>query len=149
MTSLASHQQIEASLAQSRWGADERHFIRYTRTMNSLDFQKITETYYEPLKGFIQKRIACPADAEDLVQTTFLQIHRKRHQFNPALSFRGWLYRIAENQIKNYLRSQSNTENLSLDVVAECLYQTDELINDMERCRSGPNGISFWKLKRT
>src|SRR5437868_11492456 len=53
--------------------------------------------------------------AEDAFQTTFLQVHLKRDQFEEGRSFRPWLYTIATNQSIDLQRRNKRHRILSLD----------------------------------
>jgi RNA polymerase sigma-70 factor (ECF subfamily) len=48
-----------------------------------------------------------PADAEDLLQEIFLSAHRKLESFRGDAALGTWLYRLAMNQILDYVRSRA------------------------------------------
>ncbi len=60
------------------------------------------------------------SDAEDVVQETLLRAYRHLGRYDPAMPFRGWLYRIATNCAMDVLRTRERRPEDKLDeVVAE------------------------------
>jgi len=59
-----------------------------------------------------------PADAEDILQEVFVQVHRFLGSFDPARgAFTTWLYRITVNKCLNWRRRRSPEQ--SLEEIAE------------------------------
>jgi RNA polymerase sigma-70 factor (ECF subfamily) len=50
-----------------------------------------------PLRGYLRTLLAPGIDVEDLVQNTFLQIHRSRQSYLPGEPVRPWVYAIARH----------------------------------------------------
>ena len=69
------------------------------------------------------------ADAEDLVQETYLRAFRSLHQFSEGTNLRAWLFRILTNTyINDYRKRQRRPTNTSLDDIEE-FYLYDHLID--------------------
>ena len=61
-----------------------------------------------------------PADAEDLVQETYIKAFRFRTQFTPGTNLKAWLFRILTNTfINSYRRKSSQPETTELDDIEE------------------------------
>ena len=59
------------------------------------------------LLGFFMSQSGTRADAEDLLQDTWLQIHRVRHTYRPGEPVLPWVYAIARHvKVDGYRRSQ-------------------------------------------
>lgn len=56
-----------------------------------------------PLARFLERMVAEPALAEELMQETFVRVHGARARYTPDARFSTWLYRIARNLALNEL----------------------------------------------
>jgi len=78
-------------------------------------FDCLVARYTKELFAFLCRFVADPSAAEDLIQETFVQVHLAASSFDPARSFRPWLYTIAANKARDHLRSRSRRQEYSLD----------------------------------
>jgi len=77
---------------------------------------------YAPLLLRVLGRDMNPADARDLVQQTFLQIHRHRRDYDPERALRPWVLTIALNlKREHFRRAKSRPEAELSDAVVQKL----------------------------
>jgi RNA polymerase sigma-70 factor (ECF subfamily) len=67
-------------------------------------FDALFRRWASPLLRYLERMVRDAAVAEELVQETFLRVHRGRERYSPDARFSTWLYRIATNVALNELR---------------------------------------------
>jgi len=82
-------------------------------------FETLVTRYANDLFGFFQRFVGNAAAADDLVQETFLQVHLAARSFDPARAFKPWLYTIAANKGRDFMRARGRRPTHSLDIVDE------------------------------
>ena len=70
-------------------------------------FEELFGRYAPLLLGVMTRQVASAEDARDLVQQTFLQVHRARLDFDPRAKFRPWVFTIGFNMCRQLGRSRS------------------------------------------
>jgi RNA polymerase sigma factor (sigma-70 family) len=60
--------------------------------------------WQQPLVAFIYRYIHHETDALDLAQETFVRVYETRHRYTVQAKFSTWLFSIAANLCRNYLR---------------------------------------------
>jgi RNA polymerase sigma-70 factor, ECF subfamily len=85
---------------------DEQLLAAY-RKGDRAAFSKLVDTYQRELFHFLVRFVGDRAAAEDIFQESFLQVHQSAAQFDPERRFRPWLFTIAANKARDYLRSQT------------------------------------------
>ena len=60
-------------------------------------FEKVFAALAPPMRGYLTSLTRNAAHADDLVQESFLQIHRSRHTYRPDLPVRPWAFAIARH----------------------------------------------------
>ena len=69
------------------------------------DFAQLYETLKRPLLRYLWTFVRNSTIAEDLLQDTFLQIHRARQTYTPPRPVRPWVYAITRHVALMHLRS--------------------------------------------
>ncbi len=81
-------------------------------------FAELIARYQKELFAFLCRFVSDAAAADDLFQETFVQVHRNAGTFDPERRFRPWLFTIAANKARDFLRSTGRHQTRSLDHVA-------------------------------
>lgn len=63
------------------------------------------------VERFVRFRIGSAADAEDVIQETFLTASRSFHQLKNPDAFRAWLIAIARHKCNDYYRKRPLAQN--------------------------------------
>ncbi|UOQ48572.1 sigma-70 family RNA polymerase sigma factor [Gracilibacillus caseinilyticus] len=123
-------------------GEHEKSFV------DENELRKIMHQYGTSILKLTYSYVKNWATAEDIVQETFITYSQKFYQFKGNSSLKTWLYKIAINKSKDFLKSPKNklkylnltklklssnmkspdeeiAKNTEADLVAKCLYKVD------------------------
>ncbi|MFP6767397.1 MAG: sigma-70 family RNA polymerase sigma factor [Planctomycetaceae bacterium] len=92
---------------------------RESRSDASLDVAELVEQHTGLLYGLARRLAGCPADAEDLVQRTFLAAQVHGEQLRDFGKVRGWLCTILRNEFLKMVRKRHRDSMVSLDSLGE------------------------------
>jgi RNA polymerase sigma-70 factor (ECF subfamily) len=81
-------------------------------------FAELMARHEKPLWNFLRRFVAVEAQAEDLLQETFLRVIRHAGDWQPSAKFSTWLYTIARNLCTDHARRMSLRKAASLDGAA-------------------------------
>lgn len=95
--------------------SDESLIAQYRESGDRGLFETLMRRYEREIYSYLRRYIGNAEMAEDAFQGTFLQVHLKCHQFDPARRFRPWLYAIATNQAIDVQRRNKRHRMVSLD----------------------------------
>ena len=82
-------------------------------------FDLLVSKYQRRLLRLVVRIVHDPAEAEDVVQETFIKAFRALHHFRGDAAFYTWLYRIGINTAKNYLVTQNRRAPVSPQTAAD------------------------------
>ena len=83
------------------------------------DFARAALSHIDSLYGTALRLTRRPADAEDLVQDTYLKAFRSAHQFEPGTNLKAWLFTILHNTFRNARRYEGrNPVDVDSEAVA-------------------------------
>ena len=79
-------------------------------TTTTVTTHEVWNQFREELSAFIRRRVPQPADADDVLQKTFLSLHRHLQQSPPPNNLRAWLHQVARNAITDSLRARRTND---------------------------------------
>lgn len=78
-------------------------------------FRALFERHAGRLLNVLTRQVGSREVAQDLVQQTFLNVHRARQDFRPGTGFRPWLYTIAFNLVRDRHRRRQRKPEMATD----------------------------------
>lgn len=90
-------------------------------TTREKGFTAIVKKYQEKLYWHIRRMVIEHADADDVLQNTFIKVWKGLENFREDSQLYTWLYRIATNETLSFLEKQKRTASVSLDEMAPYL----------------------------
>ena len=69
------------------------------------DAERLWTQFAAELRSYLRSRLPNDMAADDLLQETFLRIHRKQAELQDVRSAKAWVYQIARNLIVDFYRS--------------------------------------------
>ena len=91
---------------------DDLQLVERFRRGDQRAFDELVIKYQSPIYYLALRIIGHSEEAADISQNTFVRAYQKLHSFRGMASFKTWLYRIAINLSKNYLREKMKKERL-------------------------------------
>ena len=85
--------------------SDEDLFAAY-RGGDESAFDDLWRRYEAPLRRYARRRVGSVDELDELVQQTFLHLHRSRRDFRAGALLRPWLYTICLNVCRHHLRKR-------------------------------------------
>ncbi len=82
-------------------------------------FDLLVAKYQRRLMRLLSRIVHDPAEAEDVVQETFIKAYRALRHFRGDSAFYTWLYRIGINTAKNHLATQGRRTSTFTDADSE------------------------------
>ena len=78
-------------------------------------FELLVRRHVRELHQFVLRFTGDSSAAEDVVQEAFLQVHTSAGRFDPKRRFKPWLFTIAANKARDYLRRRSRRREVPFD----------------------------------
>ncbi len=85
------------------------------RPNQSDDTEAMLEAYAPRVYGLLVRLVGRPDVAEDLTQETLLRAFRGLNTYRPQGKFQAWIFRIAVNLARDWIRRRPRDSAVSLD----------------------------------
>lgn len=109
-----AHAMAPSSASKSDARTDEELVVAH-RAGDGSALRVLIERYQGELHGFLTRFVGSRAGADDVFQEAFLQVHLSADAFDAERRFKPWLYTIAANKGRDFLRRQKRRAAVSLD----------------------------------
>ena len=95
---------------------DEKSLVRRAQQRDEEAFAQLYEEYFDKIYRYVTLKIGDPTEAEDLTQQVFVKALNSISSFKwKGIPFSAWLFRIAHNQVVDYLRRKTRRATMPLD----------------------------------
>ena len=95
---------------------DEDGLVRRAQKQDSAAFAQLYEAYFDKIYRYIALRIRNEMEAEDLTQQVFMKVLQSISSYkNKGVPFSSWVYRIAHNQVIDFLRQQNKKATVDIE----------------------------------
>jgi len=95
---------------------EEEALIRRAQERDPVALTQLYEENFDRIYRYIVLKIGDRTEAEDMTQQVFLKVLQSISSYKwKGMPFSSWLYRIAHNQIVDYLRKKSRRATVPLD----------------------------------
>jgi RNA polymerase sigma-70 factor (ECF subfamily) len=95
---------------------DEEGLIRRAQQHDAVALTQLYEDNFDKIYRYVVLKIGDRTEAEDMTQQVFLKALQSISSYKwKGMPFSSWLYRIAHNQIVDYLRKKSRRPAVQLD----------------------------------
>lgn len=125
-------------------GEIQESWIRLAREGNTEAFNKLAGSCYHRIFHFCMKYFGDEDEAWDCTQKTFIKVYEKLPELREEGRFLPWIYTIAGNYCKEYLRSTAKLRHLPLEgILAPELEDQIKLERGADKLQRG-NELNYW-----
>ncbi|MFH1003265.1 MAG: sigma-70 family RNA polymerase sigma factor [Chloroflexota bacterium] len=95
---------------------DEESLVLRAQQRDEAAFSQLYETYFDKIYRYVALKIGDRVEAEDITQQVFLKALQSISSFRwKGVPFSAWLFRIAHNQLVDWLRKQGQRTSVPID----------------------------------
>jgi RNA polymerase sigma factor (sigma-70 family) len=86
-------------------------------------FSELLDLYQERIYWHIRKIVLTHENANDVLQNTFIRVHKSIDKFEGKSSLHTWMYRIAYNESIRFLEKEKRKKSVSMDEISTGYYE--------------------------
>ncbi len=94
---------------------DDESLIKLTLDGNTRAFDVLVKRHSRKIHSMLMQMLNCEADAYDVAQDSFIKAFRALRYFNGQSAFYTWLYTIAANNARNFIRKRGRDRTTTID----------------------------------
>ena len=95
---------------------EELDLVQRARQGEQEAFAQLYENHFDKIFRYVVLKIRNQAEAEDMTQQVFIKAYESIGSYqSQGVPFTAWLFRIAHNQMVDYVRKQSKRQTVPLD----------------------------------
>ena len=94
---------------------DEKDIIKRISSGEQLAMRELMAEYKFKLYNFIKKYIKDEEESYDILQDTFCKVYFKASTYNPEYTLKSWIFQIALNNCRDYLRKNKQSKHISIN----------------------------------
>ena len=95
---------------------DEEGLVRRAQQQDTQAFAQLYEAYFDKIYRYIALRMRNETEAEDLTQQVFMKMLHSISSYKvKGVPFSSWLYRIAHNQVVDFLRQKNKKATVDIE----------------------------------
>jgi RNA polymerase sigma-70 factor (ECF subfamily) len=108
----------------------EQLMVRYQQA-DATAAAELVDQLSPRLYRFFASQLGSRTDAADMLQETWLRIHRVRHTYRPGVPLLPWVFAIAHRvRIDSYRRRRRTSREVGVDVLPESPHRDDGPLNE-------------------
>jgi len=105
---------------------DEKDLVHRARQGDKEAFAKLYESHFEKIYRYVAIKIGNRIEAEDMTQQVFIRAYESISSYKyQGIPFSAWLFRIAHNQMVDFVRKESKKPTVPLDETMPIMSESD------------------------
>lgn len=116
---------------------------------DDLALNRLMQRWQRPVRAFVLRYLAVAADADDLVQETFVRVYKHRARYEPKSRFSTWLFTIAVNLCRNHAEKMGRRAAEPLDAPVDGAPDGRSAAREFASSEPGPDTTALARERAT